>query len=986
MARQATRPGPRSGSERLLSGNEAIARGAWEAGVLVGAGYPGTPSTEILEALAALSGVHCEWSPNEKVALEVAVGAALAGGRALATMKHVGLNVAADPLFSAAYMGVNGGLVVVTADDPGMHSSQNEQDNRYFARAARIPMLEPSTPEEARRYTLAAFDLSERHDTPVLLRTATRLSHGTGQVTVGERCAPVRRPYRKDVRKNVVLPAHGRVRHRVIEEQRIPGLAAESENWVEVHEGPGDLAVITAGVPYLYVREAFPTASVLKLGMTYPLPAEAIRRFSVARDRIVVIEELEPLLEEQIRGLRVPCEFRRLPRYGELSVELLREVVGGAAPAAVMAAAPLPPRPPVLCPGCSHRGTFYALAQHGAIVSGDIGCYTLGALAPLDAMDTCLSMGASIGMAHGMERVLDEEERKRLVAVIGDSTFHHSGGASTVVVLDNHTTAMTGHQDHPGTGHRLDGDATPVVDLPALARAVGVRDVRQFDPYDLSATWRELGDAMASPNPALLIAVAPCVLKEATRFGDAVKLDPSRCTDCQACTRLACPAIGAAGLRLAVDPLLCTGCTHCQQVCADCHAGIDVPHVLELVARSEYDRALSVLLASNPLPATSARVCPHPCERDVNALGWPQASAYAARHPELAARFDDGRISPRVIERFLGDRALRRPPAPMTGLLSGAAARVAVVGSGPGGLSAAWQLRRAGHDVTVLESTHAPGGMLRHGIPDFRLPREVLDGELARLAAAGITIRCGVRVGRDVAFDTVAKDHDAVVLAVGKSAAAASRLKGSDTVSVGVLHGLDLLAAYNGGDRPALGERVMVVGGGNTAVDCARVATRLGARAEIVYRRSRDDMPAIPEEVADAEADGVTIRVRALPVSVRASADGRLAAVELVDTVDGPRDASGRSRPVIRAGSERWEGVDTIVLATGEEADLGWLAETGVEANGRIGVSYAGATSRPGVFACGDAAFGHGTVTQAVSTGRRAAEAAIAYLDGRGGQ
>jgi indolepyruvate ferredoxin oxidoreductase, alpha subunit len=996
MARHAGGPEPRCGSERLLSGNEAIARGAWEAGVLVGAGYPGTPSTEILEALSALSGVHCEWSPNEKVALEVAVGAALAGGRALATMKHVGLNVAADPLFSVAYMGVNGGLVVVTADDPGMHSSQNEQDNRYFARAARIPMLEPATPAEARRYTLAAFELSERHDTPVLLRTVTRLSHGTGQVEVGERAAVLRRPYRKDVRKNVVLPAHGRVRHRMIEERRIPALAAESERWVEVHEGPGDLAVITAGVPYLYVREAFPTASVLKLGMTYPLPTEAIRRFSVARERIVVIEELEPLLEEQIRGLRVPCEFRRLPRHGELGVELLREMVGGAAPAAIVAAPPLPPRPPVLCPGCSHRGTFYALAQHGAIVSGDIGCYTLGALAPLNAMDTCLSMGASIGMAHGMERVLEEEERKRLVAVIGDSTFHHSGvpglvdvvyngGASTVVVLDNRTTAMTGHQDHPGSGHGLDGGAAPAVDLPALARAVGVRDVRRLDPYDLSATWRELGDAMASPYPALLIAEAPCVLKEATRFGGAITLDPSRCTDCQACTRVACPAIGATGLRLTVDPLLCTGCTHCQQVCADCHAGIDVAHVLELVARGEYDRALSVLLVSNPLPATSARVCPHPCEREVNALGWPQAKAYAARHPELAARFDDGRISPRVIERFLGDRALRRPPAPMTGTPAGAAARVAVVGSGPGGLSAAWQLRRAGHDVTVLESGHAPGGMLRHGIPDFRLPREVLDGELARLAAAGITIRCGVRVGRDVAFDTVAKDHDAVVLAVGRSAPAAARLKGSDTVAAGVVHGLDLLAAYNGGDRPVLGERVMVIGGGNTAVDCARVATRLGARAEIVYRRSRGDMPAIPDELADAEADGVTLRVRALPVSVRAGADGRLAAVEVVDTVDGPRDASGRSRPVIRAGSERWEGVDTLVLATGEEADVNWLAESGVAVNGRIDVNYAGATSRAGVFACGDAAFGHGTVTQAVSTGRRAAEAAIAYLDGRGG-
>ena len=374
------------GEERtppLMSGNEAIARGAWEAGVRVGAGYPGTPSTEILEALSKLEGVDTEWSPNEKVALEVAVGGSLGGARSLATMKHVGVNGAADPLFSSAYMGVGGGLVVVTADDPGMHSSQNEQDNRLFARHARIPLLEPATPDEARRYTDAAFCLSETYDTPVLLRTTTRLSHGTGRVHVGpRRDVPVRR-YRKDREKNVVLPAHGRVRHRWIEEHRIPGLREEAEGWAEAIDGAGDVAFITAGVPFLYVREAFPEAPALRLGMTYPVPREAIREFAARNGHraLYVVEELEPYLEEQVRAMGIEVARRTWPRWGELSVSGLQAAIrpGDSLPADEPSPAgngtgdPLPGRPPALCPGCAHRGVFHALGRMDAIVSGDIG-------------------------------------------------------------------------------------------------------------------------------------------------------------------------------------------------------------------------------------------------------------------------------------------------------------------------------------------------------------------------------------------------------------------------------------------------------------------------------------------------------------------------------------------------------------------------------------------------------------------------------------
>ena len=982
----------------LLSGNEAIARGAWEAGVRVGAGYPGTPSTEILESLARLEGVDCEWAPNEKVALEVAVGASLAGGRALATMKHVGVNVAADPLFSAAYMGVSGGLVVVSADDPGMHSSQNEQDNRLFARHARIPLLEPATPEDALRYTASAFDVSERYDTPVLLRTTTRLSHGTGRVAVGDRRAPAARPYRKDGAKNVVLPAHGRVRHRWIEEHRIPELEAESERWAEARDGTGDVAFITAGVPWLYVREAFPDAPVLRLGMTHPLPSAAIHAFARRHEgrRLVVVEELEPYLEEQIRAMGVAVAERTWPRYGELSVAALREAVLPGRRLPVHGAAPggetsLPGRPPALCPGCSHRGAFHALGRMDAIVSGDIGCYTLGALAPLDAMDACMNMGASIGMAHGMEKVLPEADRRRLVSVIGDSTFYHSGvtglmdmvyngGGGTVVVLDNRTTAMTGHQAHPGTGCSLAADEAPRIDIGAIARAVGVKDVRSVDPYDLLDAWRTLDAATHTGEPTVVIAEKPCVLKEKLSFADPVSIDADRCTDCFACTRLGCPAIEESDGRLAVNDLLCNGCTHCQQVCADCNAGIDVPLMLELVDQGRMREAFELVIRANPMPAIAARVCPHPCDHDVNALGYPQAARYAARHPGLVERFPAGpeKISIRDVERAVGDWALAHYDAAALAPAEELGRSVAIVGSGPGGLSAAWQLRRKGWKVTVYEADEAPGGMLRSGIPHFRLQRDTLDGELARWEAIGVAFRCGVRIGRDVTVAELEEQHDAVVVAVGHHASRSMALEGADGAPGAVLHGLDFLRRFNAGEEVEVGRRVAVIGGGNTAMDCARAARRLGATARVLYRRTEDEMPAIPDEVEEAREEGVTFRFQRNPIRVLVE-DGRMVALEHIAMEQGEPDASGRRRPVPVPDSEETEPFDAVILAVGEDAELTFLDGSGVSANGHVDVNFAGATSRPGVFACGDAAFGHGTVTQAVSTGRRAAELAAGY-------
>ena len=998
----ASEVGTASARPPLLSGNEGIARGAWEAGVVVGAGYPGTPSTEILEALSGLPGVDTEWAPNEKVALEVAVGASIGGARALATMKHVGVNVAADPLFSVAYMGVNGGLVVVTADDPGMHSSQNEQDNRLFARHARIPLLEPSTPDEARRYTAAAFDLSESFDTPVLLRTTTRLSHGTGRVRTGPRREMALRPYRKDREKNVVLPAHGRVRHRWIEEHRIPALRAESERWAEAADGTGGVAFITAGVPWLYVREAFPEAPVLRLGMTYPLPADAIREFAArhAGRTLYVVEELEPYLEERIRAMGVALAKRPWPRYGELGVGMIRDAIRPSRSLPVAASevstpvseAPLPGRPPALCPGCAHRGAFHALARMDAIVSGDIGCYTLGALPPLDAMDTTINMGASIGMAHGMEKVLPAEQRKRLVSVIGDSTFYHSGvtglmdvvyngGTGTVVVLDNRTTAMTGHQEHPGTGCTLGRHEAPRIDIGAIAKAVGVDDVRSLDTYDLLGAWRTLDEATRADHPTVVIARKPCVLKERVTFGDGVVIDPDRCTDCYACTRLGCPAIEESGGRLEVNALLCNGCTQCQQVCADCNAGIDVSLMLELVDQGRLEEAFDVVLRANPMPAVSARVCPHPCDHDVNALGFPQAATWAARHSALAERFPDGpdRISIRAVERDLGDWGIERGDGARYAPTWEMGRSVAIIGSGPAGLAAAWQLRRAGARVTVYESDEAPGGMLRNGIPPFRLSRDVLDAELRRWTDIGVEFRCSARIGTDVTLGELRDEYDAVVIAVGHHAPRGMRLEGDDRAGGAVFHGIDFLRRFNRGEEVEVGRRVAVIGGGNTAIDCARAARRLGASVQVLYRRTREEMPAIPEEVREAQEEGVLFRFQRNPVRIHAEG-GRMTGLEHIAMRQGDPDASGRFRPVAVPHSEETGPFDPVVLAVGEDSDLAFLSGSGVSANGHVDVNFAGATSQAGVFACGDAAFNQGTVTQALATGRRAAELAIGYL------
>ncbi len=580
--------------KEILSGNEAIARGAFEAGVKVASAYPGTPSTEILENVSNYASIDSSWAPNEKVALEVAIGASFGGARALACMKHVGVNVAADPLFTASYTGVGGGLVLVVADDPEMHSSQNEQDSRNYAKFSKIPMLEPADSMECKEFTRLAFEISEKFDTPVMLRSCTRISHGKSVVELHEPVTGLPEPRLvKDPRKLVMLPGNARVRHPIVEE-RIVNLSTFGDslpiNRAEYRSE--EFGVICSGVTWQYVREALPQASTLKLGMVYPLPMNLLREFASKVKKLFVVEELDPFIEEQVKSMGIVVVGKEIiPLCGELSPGRIRAAFANTGitvePAAPMAVDMLPVRPPNMCPGCPHRGMFYLLNRLNAYVTGDIGCYTLGFMHPLNAMDTCVCMGASISNASGIVRSLPVEEQRRVVAVIGDSTFLHTGvnslmemaynnAPATVIILDNRITAMTGRQENPSSGYTLAGEEAPVVNIPNLVRALGIKHVVEVDPYDLPASRKALEEEMARPEPSVIITNRPCCLiKGECRFekGKVLEVDQNSCTGCKACLAIGCPAIewkpDASGKKgkAWIDPLLCTGCTVCQQLC-----------------------------------------------------------------------------------------------------------------------------------------------------------------------------------------------------------------------------------------------------------------------------------------------------------------------------------------------------------------------------------------------------------------------------------
>ncbi len=572
--------------KQLLSGNEAIARGAWEAGVKVAAGYPGTPSTEILENLVRFKqDVYCEWAPNEKVALEMAAGAALTGVRALVTMKHVGLNVAADPLMTLSYIGIVGGLVIVAADDPGMHSSQTEQDTRQYARLAKVPVFEPGNAREASAFIRRAFEISEKYRTPVIFRTTTSVSHSRALVEVGARTGAGTANFEKNPPQFVPIPVWGR-KLRVRVEERVAEQAAEASraadlNFVLRGTEKGGLGIISSGLTALHCTDIFPEADILKLGWSWPFPDELIRRFAAEHESVAVIEEADPILEEHVKSLGIDCRGKDVvPRVGELVPLKLREVRAKLFDESFAPPQPppedLPGRPPILCAGCPHRGVFYALGKFDVIVTGDIGCYSLGVFPPLSRTDVILCMGGGFSMSQGMVKA---GEKRPVVGIVGDSTFFHSGitglldivynkGNSTLIVVDNRTTAMTGHQDHPGTGRTLMGEPTAAASIEKIAEACGMKRIRVVDPYRLDEVAAVLKEELAADEPSLIISRAPCLLKERKPVGPVQEIDHEACRNCRSCLKLGCPAIESSGKsKPAINAQLCAGCDMCRQVC-----------------------------------------------------------------------------------------------------------------------------------------------------------------------------------------------------------------------------------------------------------------------------------------------------------------------------------------------------------------------------------------------------------------------------------
>lgn len=564
----------------IMLGNEAIARGAYEAGVKVSAAYPGTPSTEISEYLVQYKeDLYCEWSPNEKVATEVAIGASVAGVRAMSCMKHVGFNVAADPAYTVSYMGVNGGLVIVVADDPGLYSSQNEQDTRMVARAAQLPVLEPSDSSEAKEFMKLAFDLSEQFDRPFVFRTTTRLAHSQGLVELGERKCPEDKPYVKNIQKTVMMPGNAKLRHVEIEKRNLE--LAEAANTLPINRmemKDTKIGVITSGIPYQYVKEALPEASVLKLGMVNPLPRKLIEEFAEKVEKLYVVEELDPVIEEQVKSWGIQATGKEIfTVQGEYSANMIRAAIGKEE-LSIAAPAQAPGRPPILCPGCPHRSVYYVLNKLKLHAAGDIGCYTLGAVAPLSVVDTTICMGASISSLHGMEKAKGKEYIKDWVAVIGDSTFLHTGvnslmnmmynkATGTVIILDNSTTGMTGHQDHAATGKTLQGDPTYAIDIPGLCRAIGVKNVVEVNAFDIETLEKTVKEEVAKDEVSVIITKTPCVLLSKEKKPLYIARE-DKCKKCGMCMRPGCPAMTKnPDGTIHIDDTMCTGCGLCESLC-----------------------------------------------------------------------------------------------------------------------------------------------------------------------------------------------------------------------------------------------------------------------------------------------------------------------------------------------------------------------------------------------------------------------------------
>ena len=1016
------------GQRALLLGNEAIVRGALEAGVAVATAYPGTPSSEIADTFYRLSqktDLYFEYSTNEKVALEVAAGAAIAGLRAIVSMKHVGLNVAADPLNTLAYTGVRGGMIIVTADDPSMHSSQNEQDNRFYAKLSLLPMLEPSDPAEAQAMTRRGFELSEEVGTPVLLRTTTRVNHTRGVCTFEEM---IPRKFDAHFEKNpfrwVPVPLVAR-RLRPIQLERVEKLAviAESLPFNRLEDHPGELGVVASGVAYEYVKEVLQALGVadrvrvLKIGSIHPLPRAMVERFLAACRQVVVVEELEPYIETEIKviaqemGADVHIHGKlganglpRVPRMYELNPDRIRPALAGLVGVKVteppaIELPELPPRPPLFCAGCTHRNSYYAIksiADPDTYFANDIGCYTLGLLPPMQTVDSFLCMGSSVTQAQGASI----HNPQKIVAFIGDSTFFHSGltGLANavhnghnlmLVILDNRTTAMTGHQPNPGTTCATEGASS--LDLVRAVKGLGVEDVQVVDPNDLKQSIAVMQDAYGRTGVRVVITRHACPLFE-RRIDRSKALLPTYTVDhdrCKFCgthdSHQPCQVpVKVDEEILRARTKLLNGNVPPDRMpegqerkpktapCSwTCPANICVFGYLSLARAGHYREALALIRESVPLPRALGRVCHRPCE----------ASCVRGDY--------DQPIAINAVKRFVAERESAEEHRAWVDSVKAAiqenGRRVAVVGAGPAGLTAAFELRRAGYAVDIFDREQVAGGMLSLCLPNYRMPRDLLRTEVNGILDLGITFQGGRALGQDVtARGLLEQGYEAVCLAVGAWRGLRMGVEGEELD--GVEDALRFLRSVNVEGRTRVGQRVMVVGGGDAAMDACRTALRLGAGSvELVYRRSAEEMPADEEELREALEEGVKLTYLTVPTRFVAK-DGRVAAAECIQNELGEPDASGRRRPVPVAGSGYTVEVDQVILAIGQEVEPGIL-ENDVPLRrgprGEVIIDEAtGRTSDERVFAAGDLVTGPATVIQAMAQGKKAASGMDRLLRG----
>jgi len=982
--------------QRVMLGNEAISRGLVEAGCQFMTAYPGTPSSEILPAVLEFKkelGVHlyAEWSTNEKVALETALAAAYSGKRAAVAMKQVGLNVAADAALSAAYVGVAGGLILIVADDPGLHSSQTEQDSRLFSLFSKIPALDPSSPQEAKEMVALAFDLSERHQIPVLLRPTVRVCHSEQSIE----CKPVSAPFRgADFEKNpqrwAATPQARMKLHQQLNE-KLAAIEKEFESWpgnqsffpMGSNTRRAPLGIVAAGVSYAHLKDLLPSLGLVdqlpiqKIASAYPLPRALLENFASRCERLLVLEETDAAVELQIR-LSIPVWGRltgHVPSHGELTPGVIEKLLVAAASEAglsahgravnrmseAVAALQLPGRRPTFCPGCGHRATFYALrrAFPDAIFPGDIGCYTLGL--NQGAVDTVHDMGASISMASGFYHAYAQDGKSPpIFATIGDGTFFHSGAAGlenavyngarfVLLVLDNGTTGMTGMQPTPEFGKTADGHSGGIVQLETLIRGCGINYLVHADPHDLASFHRVLLDALDHSRAeqggvAVVLARYACVAQ-------LKGLGPNKVAVAVEVHHGARPRSPAA--QAALDPQWMPRYQDRLSPCSEaCPAGNDIERLMTLAAQEQWGEAARMLYEEHPFPSTLGRVCPHPCESNCN------RGAY------------DGALSINAIERMAGDRG--RSAAGFATRGQALDRTVAVVGGGPSGLAAAYHLARLGYGVEIFEALPEIGGMLRWAITEYRLPTSVLHRELEVFEALGITVHTSTRLGTDLAWSELDR-FDAVYLATGAWQQRRLRIGGEDRA--GVLSGLDYLYQVRADQAPELGAGVAVIGGGNTAIDAARTARRKGAAVDVYY----DVLLAIPEEVRVARDEGIVFHHAVVPVAFEAG-ETRTLKLLLRDLAVAKPDAGETAALFWTETSE----TDNVLVCIGGDADLAYLDQQNLADGGRLAVDAWGRTRQARIFAGGDASsVGAGTVVGAVNAGKRAAFAIHEQLDGK---